>query len=345
MANSNVLVAEALKKWLRLLLSHDDHLKLCTFAYESRYEHPIQLQGRPLQDETFLGPEIERNPFGLVRHFLGRLAHHVRASKELVAAATHVSQILEGCRVFAVDHLASVPPPAPDRHTNLDGILNRMLRKGHDERVEIENGLWKFNAVNQLFEMFPGEYRSLKPRVHAEVQILEHFYRNQMQFAENDRFVACSKAACLCCEMYFRYHPARMVVPESHRNVWTNWGPPLVENFSKFQGAGRQQLDILNSMVQEVRDLVISQALGQSSVGHRRPDSKTDITEFRPFSNTPSPIKTLENSLIITGEDALVEKQIQSPRGLSRELLMTPEPMSGENEESDIEDGGVSVYA
>lgn len=66
-----------------------------------------------------------------------------------------------------------------------------------------------------------------------------------MAFAGNNRYVACGMPACLCCEMYFRHHPARMVVPESHRNIWTNWEPPFVENHSKTIPAGRQQLNIL----------------------------------------------------------------------------------------------------
>lgn len=340
-----MLVAERLRKWLSL--SHDDNLTLCTFAYESRHsEFLSQLQS--IRQENLLSPEIECDPFGLVRHFLGRLAHHIRASKELVKAATDVSQILESCQVFAVfavDHIASVPPPARDRHTNLDGILNRMLGKGHEERLEIERGLSKINAANQLFERFPGEYRGLNPRVHAEVQILEHFHRYQIKFTENDRFVACSKAACLCCEMYFKYHPARMIVPESHRNLWTNWGPPLVENFSKSHGAGRQQLHILNSLIHESRPLVISQALGQSSIGLRRPDSKTEITDLHYFSYTPAPLNVSEKSSIVISQDAPAEKLNQKLKNQARGPSTSPELLTDINKESDSEDGGVSIHA
>jgi hypothetical protein len=292
-----------------------------------------------------LGPEKERNCFEIVRHFLGRLAHHIRAPKKLVRAAIDVSQLLQSCHVFAVDHIESVPPPEPDSHTNLNGILNRMLGKTHDERLEIEHGLSKFNAVNKMFERFPGEYRKLKPRVHAEVQVLEYFHQNKIHFVENDRFVACSKAACLCCEMYFRYHPARMVVPESHRNVWTNWGPPLVDNFSKFHGAGRQQLHILNNMIQEVRDSLISQVLGQSSVGHRYPDSKTDITELYSARYTLPPTKFWEKPSMTTCKDVSVEKSTQNMKDPIKIALINPKPLFDNNEESDDEDGGVLVRA
>jgi hypothetical protein len=339
------LIAGRLNKWLESLLNHDDDLKFCTFVYESRHsEFLAQLQKWSIRQEDLLGPEIKNNPCGLVRHCLGRLAHHIRASKELVKSATDVSQILDNYHVSAVDHIASVRPPLPDRHTNLDGVLNRLLGKGNKERLAIEHGLSKFNAVNQVFERFPGEYRDLKPQVHAEVQILEYFHRNRIQFAEEDRFVACSKAACLCCEMYFKYHPARMIVPESHRNVWTNWGPPLVENFSKFHETGRRQLDLLNNLIREIRSLVISQALGQSSVGHRRPDSKTDITELHSFGFIPGLINVSKTSSEITGQDFVMEEQSHGLKKAPKELSMNLGALTGDNEESDIEAGGVSIY-
>lgn len=338
------MVAERLRKWLRSLLSHDDNLTLCTFAYETRHS-PILSWLQSIRQENLLSPDIECDPFGLVRHYIGRLAHHIRASKELVKAVTDMSQILESCEVSAVDHIAPVPPPAPDRHTNLDGILNRMLGKGHDERLDIEHGLSKINAANRLFDRFPGEYRNLKPRIHAEVQILEHFHRYQIQFTENDRFVACSKAACLCCEMYFKHHPARMIVPESHRNVWTNWGPPLVENFSKSHGAGRQQLHILNKVIHEIRNLVISQALGQSSVGQRRPDSKTEITDLHSLGYTPAPINVSEKSSMVMSKDTPIEKQNQQLKNQARGPSISPGLLTHNNEESDSEGGGVSIQA
>jgi hypothetical protein len=342
-AGFNVLAAKKLNEWLTSLLSHDDHLKLCSFAYDSRHSILSQLQRWFIPQEHLLGPENERDSFRTVGHFLGRLAHHIRASKRLVEAAIDLNPILESCQVFAVEHLASVLPPALDRHTNLYGILNRMLGKGHEERLEIEHGLSKINTVNQLFERFPRKYQNLKPQVHAEIQILEQFYQNKIQFANNDRFVACSKAACLCCEMYFKYHPARMIVPESHRNLWTNWGPPIVENFSKLHGAGKQQLQILNNITRDVRNLVISQALEQSSIGNRRPDSTTDITELHSFSDNPTLTNVLERLSMIACKDVLHEQQSQEMEGLTGGPLISPGILTDNIEESDNEDGGVLI--
>ncbi|KAJ6126002.1 hypothetical protein N7471_010495 [Penicillium samsonianum] len=96
---------------------------------------------------------IERGPgtFASVRHFLGRLAHHIRASEELVEAAIDVSHMVQTFDVRVVNYTTPVPAPEPDGHTNLHDILNRMLPKASNESLIIERGLSDFNAVKGIF--------------------------------------------------------------------------------------------------------------------------------------------------------------------------------------------------
>ncbi|KAJ5557706.1 hypothetical protein N7513_003292 [Penicillium frequentans] len=205
-----------------------------------------------------------------------------------------------------------------------------MLGKDCNEKLEIENGLWKINAIKSVFEDFVAEYRRTKPRIHAEVQVLEHFYINKMVFAENDPYIACSKPACLCCEMYFKYHPARMIVPESHRNIWANWGPPIVENYSKWTPAGRRQLDILNSMIQELREMIIREALGQSRAGNWHPDSMTGITEIYHYDQ-------------LNNFNNFIPDKVLASRVGDSELSVDLEKARDSEDDSDIDDGGVSI--
>ena len=338
------MVGKSLSDWLNSLLSHSEHVTLCTLAYEAHLKRFSQLQFQAAEEEKMSGPANKLNSFACVRHYLGRLAQHIRAPKELFETAPDMGPILDNFDVSSVKHIASVLPPAPDEHTNLHGILNRMLGKEHDERREIENGLFKFNAVKHVFENFLGEYQNLRPRVHAEVQILEHFYRNRLCFAKNDRYVACSKLACLCCAMYFRYHPARMVIPDSHQNVWTNWGPPLVEKFSKSHEAGKRQLDILNNMIHDLRNMVISQALGQSSVGNRYPDSCSGITELHSFRSSPTPVKTQQGNSSSIWNDISMDRPDGGLEFHSSGRSISSAMIGDLDGESDIEGGGVSIH-
>lgn len=338
----DLVVAEQLGEWLGSLLSHVDNFHLCTFAYEIRHsEFVLQLQNLSAKQERMVGPRRDFQSFASARHLLGRLAHHIRASIELFEDATDVSYILQTFDVRAIEPMQCVPPPATDTHTHLDGILHRMLGKNCNERPEVERGLIKINAVKGTFSAFMSDYRRIRPRVHAEVQVLEHFHNNKMAFAGNDRYVACSKPACLLCEMYFRYHPARMAVPESHRNIWANWGPPFVENYSKENPAGRRQLDILNVIIRELREMVVKQALGHPLVGHWHPDSNTGITELHSsghilMRNQPQgePLVTSVGASVVEQQQTESDSDGQSTGfGQSRDM----------DEDPDLESGGVSI--
>lgn len=168
-------------------------------------------------------------------------------------------------------------------------------------------------------------YEQAQPQVHAEIQCLEHFYRGRLRFADGDRFIACSKRACLCCELYFKHHPARMLGPASHRKVWTRWSPPLVENFGKNDVATWQQKQILNKITQELRDLVITQVLERSQSICWHPDSRTGITE------------TLWPVLPQSKSKALTENYIMN---LFQNLRMD----SRLDQMFDSDDGGVSIH-
>jgi hypothetical protein len=67
-----------------------------------------------------------------------------------------------------------------------------------------------------------------KPAVHAEIQVLEHFYKEGFKFANGDKYIGCSKPACFCCHLYIQNHPLRCIVPQSHKKVYFHWGPPLL---------------------------------------------------------------------------------------------------------------------
>lgn len=58
-----------------------------------------------------------------------------------------------------------------------------MLSKDHPERSDIDRGLIRMNDISGVFQRFMTKFHRCKPRVHAEVQVLEHFYRESFSFA------------------------------------------------------------------------------------------------------------------------------------------------------------------
>lgn len=82
--------------------------------------------------------------------------------------------------------------------------------------------LMYLDKITALFDKFLTFDKRSDGCVHAEIKVLEHFYWSQLVFAGNDCFIACSKLACLFCELYFKHHPARIITSSSHRKVWTS---------------------------------------------------------------------------------------------------------------------------
>lgn len=321
-------IARRLRTWLSTIEGQAVGYDLCLFAYNNRHSELLSsamIYAR--EREAKEGPQGKQESFAAVRHYLGRLANHIRAPRELVADRMHVSHVLEAYNVYPISHVVCVPKPKPDSHTTLNGVLNRMSKMEDPEKAEVEKMLLYRNTQSKLFETFLAQYERCIPQVHAEVQVLEFFYDRKLAFAGRDRYIACSKPACLCCELYFKHHPARMVVPESHRKVWTKWGPPLVENFAKNGGPSNRQRDILNKMTGELRNAAVAELLGQSVGGPWHPDSCTAITEQWDF----------------LGDDRLgrlTGLATSQRRRLGGEMVA-----ESTLEDSDIENGGVSILA
>ncbi|RAH65502.1 nucleic acid/nucleotide deaminase domain-containing protein [Aspergillus aculeatinus CBS 121060] len=275
---------QMIEDWLKPILEQDDCLALCDYAYEHRKSAIIDIIRKKAQDEEKLtGPQDRRSPFALVTHYIGRLADHIRAPSQLVEDIYHLSQILDSYEVVAIACVPPVPRPAPDNLTTVDGILNRMLKKDDPERLQIRNSLLSMNSRSQsrIFEGFMEQYDKCTPQVHAEVQVLDHFFRSNLSFVGNDRYIACSKPACLCCELYFKHHPARMDPPGCHRKVWVNWSPPSVNNPTKGNPEYDLQVKVLNEMTSDIRRDVIADILGHSSSSPWHPDSLTAISDDR----------------------------------------------------------------
>lgn len=269
-------------KWLQKAIGFDDHFRLCKFAHDDRHsDHMKEILSRGLEDERRSGPTSRRSSFVLVRHYIGRLAHRVRAIKELLRDTQDLSHLFDNYAVCKIYAPSAVPPPIRDSHTNLRGILNRMFKNNDSERKMLEGGLLHLDKVAGIFEDFLRPYDGSLLNVHAEIQVLDYFYNTQKSFAGDDRFIACSKPACLCCEMYLKYHPARVMVSSSHRKIWTKWSPPHVEQFDNESDAAWQQKVILIKMTQDLREQVITHVLQRLPPNRWHPDSITNITDIR----------------------------------------------------------------
>ncbi|KAI0135714.1 hypothetical protein F4814DRAFT_444527 [Daldinia grandis] len=271
-----------LANWLEQFISDKTKpvVDICLQAYSQRKAPEL----RPLESNTYSGNgdvNIGKYPppFAGVRHLLGRLASHVRAPKEVIEDSLELGHLFDAYKVCLVNPPLSNPPPQADSLTELHSILKRMLPANDPKLGEYAEGLASLDRKFQITKRIREEYdnKNFQPRVHAEVQILEHFYKNQLCYVGNDRYIGCSKPACYCCHLYFRHHKARPVEPESHQKIYLNWGVPALPEGSKSPGYNMQR-DLMNKMLETIREDALAQIIRQAMPSKWHPDSLTGIT-------------------------------------------------------------------
>jgi hypothetical protein len=214
-----------------------------------------------------------------LRHYIGRLGSWSKAAKILVRAANRYQDLISGFRVECLESPQPIAAPVADSKTNLDSALGRMLPASETDRLkqiqEIVRNSRVFDISLAFFEAYTDE--TFRPRVHAEVLVLEHFHHNDLEFVNNDRYVGCSKPSCYCCDLYMKCHPGNFVARASHGNLWLNWRAPILP-LDDGEAAQKHTRDILNSMVKHIRQDALHQI--QSRLPRRRkvPDSTTGMS-------------------------------------------------------------------
>ncbi|KAK2590965.1 hypothetical protein QQS21_011344 [Conoideocrella luteorostrata] len=295
-----------------------------------------------------------RGPFTETKHYIGRLGYRIIAHKQLIKDACDVAYLFSTFNVCVVNTMPSVPPPQVDSHTSLTGILNRMLRNKDPERLQIENALLKMDHHSGIFRDFMQEFLHCTPMVHAEIHILEHFFTKKLMFLGNDKYVACSKAACLCCKLYFQYHPARMVIPGSHEKIWSSWGPPAIAVFRKHDDESDRQRDILNKMIAFLRNDAIVQTLKCSRPPAWHPDSQTALSDIVTHEIASDPLELSINETKCCKSISRDKKSLIAGLAPFQNSIASVSPgvaigtnkytcLADFNENSDDSDGGVCI--
>ncbi|TPX18316.1 uncharacterized protein E0L32_011765 [Thyridium curvatum] len=254
----------------------------CRVAYYARHDPEMDTLRR-------LGQEVQGDPgsesltgkFHTIRHFVGRLAEHIRISKQLVEDALRMAHILDECKASAIEPAVCASPPKSDSHTNLQGILRRMSSSGGSELEEIQQTFSRLdehtNHESKIMEHYDMLQTQQRPIVHSEVQVLDHFHRNGLHFVDDDRFIGTSKFSCFCCKLYFRYHPANPVEPESHEQVYLNWGPfalPLGSQDPSFP----EQRNVMNPLIRALGDAFFRRLRENKTLAFRHANSVTGLS-------------------------------------------------------------------
>jgi hypothetical protein len=227
-------------------------------------------------------PNSRRQAFLQTRHYIGRLGSHLKAAKILTTAGWRMPNLFENITIETQPSSSPSLPLPVDQQMTLNGIINRMIGNDPGKTLRYQENLaimdTKFNILNRFLAQFQDQ--NFKPRVHAELILLEYFYKRQVPFVDNDRFIACSKPACYCCYHYIRAHPGDFVHPACHAVRYLNWRAPGLINETNTQEK-KQQLDVLNKVIVRIRHDALRQIEQRRGPSPWHPDSTTGITSSR----------------------------------------------------------------
>jgi hypothetical protein len=267
------------KKKLENLAEEDLH-SLVEFAYANRHSDFMRRLATLAHEQRYKTSEDSLPAIcASARHNIGRLGLHARSARALASYTHRMMAFLESYSVRAVPiPVKDKGRPPPRKATNVEAALRRMLSTDAPELEECRQALAKMDKMFKISERFLKDYSNSKnkTRVHAEVQVLHHFDQHDEEFAEGDKYIACSKPACFCCHLYFRHHPGGFVEPRSHHKIYLNWQPPGME--STKIGKKNQLRDILNSMVKDIRRDALRQLIKKAAPRGYHPDSLTGVS-------------------------------------------------------------------
>ncbi|KAI8944734.1 hypothetical protein F4801DRAFT_172088 [Xylaria longipes] len=289
---------------LALLLqsfSRGESSDLCRHAYHIRHKTlPKTAETEYADSSDNVTRQDPSSGLNAVRHYLGRLAHHIRAPEQILADFSNFSQlrnVIDEFEVCVVPGVVCVKRPQyvqaciqtnPSRsqiisqnHKPADifSMLNRMLPSGlsnsHDYRTALEVMERKYHIQDGVSRQYEDD--NFKPLVHAEIQVLDYFYSAKRRYFDDARYIGCSKPSCYCCHLYILHHPARCVEPQTSKKLYLNWG------LRALSGADDplylQQRDILNKMVITIREDALDQVIRKAEPIRWHADSQTGITQ------------------------------------------------------------------
>jgi len=230
------------------------------------------------------GPHAKH--YEAVSHLTGRLHHTMKAVVCLVDARLQLPYLFVFDNEPKVERVYSPPAgqfPLVIENIHFRQIADSLIGKVNDPILESKcrNGLdvleREFNLSGKFQERVTSPWNP-RPRVHAELILLNHIRTRDFEFMDNDRYIGCSKPACYCCNSYMNAHPDRCELYGSHGNGFPAWRTSvIVDCLFEIQ----TENDVMEQMIKQLEDDVLLYLLDprpEEPRAPRRADSWTEIS-------------------------------------------------------------------
>ncbi|KAI5812961.1 hypothetical protein BZA77DRAFT_322726 [Pyronema omphalodes] len=262
---------------LQSLIGEKDNFRLVRNSYDAARSEDMQRLVRECTDGNSIASEI--------RHYIYRLGHYVSVAKTLILTASikQSQHLILELRIRTIRPAPKMPSPLRVGDITLSGILSKVCRAPDIKKYTALAHARDRNYDLHMEEGMRTKY-DFKTRIHAELLLIDHFRKNDLEFyPPNRRYIGCSKDACYLCDRYV----AAMKGPKfelrgCHQKIYIPWRPPdLQADCDKELVTERR--DILNEMMDKMRDEILEILDSEEKsrkVSH--PDSTTGVSMVPP---------------------------------------------------------------
>lgn len=228
-------LARQVRQWIRKLKYHISDLELSRACYLGRGDQVSKI----LQ---FSRHSIDC--YAELAHYVGRLGAHVYAVKMILYAALNVPAV-KNIKDVQFESAPSVEAiEIPQGSAVAYEILREICTSRNLQPAELKKYLVAFAELDADMGISDklATKRSLYTRIHCELQLCDLFSRASWDFADGDKYIGCSKAACYFCTQYISLHHKAFVVPPTHNKVIVGVRPPKPDPQRDVNGNGARKM-------------------------------------------------------------------------------------------------------
>ena len=275
----------SLLDWLKVFLDEyrHDYCRLSLEAYAFR-KNPLYARLKILTSER----TTSAAEWSALRHHIGRLGSWAKSAESIVRVGRNKNfrRLLKSLDCHAVPQPEPLSLRIVDPEENYRQLLQRAFPELDIDRLQerfdicTRNGASIRKSIGELRENDP------QPFIHAEMSILEHFLSSKRVFY-HDKYIACSKPPCYCCELYGSIRNSNIEMQPAHGNAYPKWFPP----YQQIQGDSQLnsvQDRVLMHMIEHMKRVVHEQLVRGVGGGRGKTrDSATDISTTLPSMRMP----------------------------------------------------------
>jgi hypothetical protein len=230
------------RQWIRKLKYHKSDVELSRACYLSRGDQISKILQFSRQSLDCYAELV---------HYIGRLSAHVYAVKMILYAALKVSTV-KNIKDVQFESAPSVEAiEIPEGSAVAYEIVRGICISRNLQPAELRKYLVAFAELD-ADRGISGEIatkRSLYTRIHCELQLCDLFSRAGWDFADGDKYIGCSKAACYFCAQYISLHHKAFVVPPTHNKVLVEVRPPKPDPQRDINGNGARKLKEIEAKI------------------------------------------------------------------------------------------------